>query len=219
MNDISNYINNDYRAIKSSETIFEVRSFFEEEKFSYFPVIEDDIYIGSIAKENLANLNYKKKISDYRYSLDPFFVRTTQNWIEILEVFAKNHTNIVPVLDENNLYVGYFELENIIQFFNETPFLKELGGIIVVKKPILDYSMSQVIQIVESNNGKLLGLFISDSDPEFVQITIKISSGNVNEIIQSFRRYDYEIVSNHQEDSYINILKERSEYLERYLSI
>ncbi len=219
MNDISNYINNDYRAIKSSETIFEVRSFFEEEKFSYFPVIEDDIYIGSIAKENLANLNYKKKISDYRYSLDPFFVRTTQNWIEILEVFAKNHTNIVPVLDENNLYVGYFELENIIQFFNETPFLKELGGIIVVKKPILDYSMSQVIQIVESNNGKLLGLFISDSDPEFVQITIKISSGNVNEIIQSLRRYDYEIVSNHQEDSYINILKERSEYLERYLSI
>lgn len=219
MNDISNYINNDYRAIKSSETIFEVRSFFEEEKFSYFPVIEDDIYIGSIAREDIANLDYKKKISDYRYSLDPFFVRTTQNWIEILEVFAKNHTNIVPVLDENNLYVGYFELENIIQLFNETPFLKEQGSIIVVKKPILDYSMSQITQIVESNNGKLLGLFISDSDPEFVQITVKISSGNVNEIIQSFRRYDYEIVSNHQEDSYINILKERSEYLERYLSI
>ena len=219
MNDISNYINNDYRAIKSSETIFEVRSFFEEEKFSYFPVIEDDIYIGSIAKENLANLNYKKKISDYRYSLDPFFVRTTQNWIEILEVFAKNHTNIVPVLDENNHYIGYYELESIVNFFNETPFLKEQGSLIVVKKQFSEYSMGQITQIVESNNGKLLGLFISDSDPEFVQITIKISSGNVNEIIQSFRRYDYEIVSNHQEDSYINILKERSEYLERYLSI
>ena len=79
--------------------------------------------------------------------------------------------------------------------------------------------MSQITQIVESNNGKLLGLFVSDSDFETVQITMKISLGEINDIIQSFRRYNYEIVSEHQEDDYINILKERSEYLEKYLNI
>jgi hypothetical protein len=46
---------------------------------------------------------------------------------------------------------------------------------------------------------------------------MKISLGAINEIIQSFRRYNYEIISEHQEDNYINSLKERSDYLDKYL--
>jgi hypothetical protein len=53
--------------------------------------------------------------------------------------------------------------------------------------------MSQITQIVESNNGKLLGLFISESDVNSIEVTMKISLGAINEIIQSFRRYNYEI--------------------------
>jgi Mg/Co/Ni transporter MgtE len=140
-------------------------------------------------------------------------------WLDVLEVFAKNHTNLVPVLDENNAYVGYYEIEDIIKFFHETPFLKEQGGILVVQKGILEYSMSQITQIVESNNGKLLGLFVSEANTESVQITIKISLGAMNDIIQTFRRYNYEIISEHQEDNYINNLKERSDYLDKYLNI
>jgi hypothetical protein len=79
--------------------------------------------------------------------------------------------------------------------------------------------MSQITQIVESNNGKLLGLFVSDSDNETIEITIKVTLGVVNDIIQSFRRYNYEIISEHNEDNYINNLKERSDYLDKYLNI
>ena len=50
-------------------------------------------------------------------------------------------------------------------------------------------------------------------------MTIKIAMGSTNEIIQTFRRYNYEIVSEHHEDNYINNLRERSEYLEKYLNI
>ncbi|MNL65952.1 hypothetical protein D3C87_1903510 [compost metagenome] len=79
--------------------------------------------------------------------------------------------------------------------------------------------MSQITQIIESNNGKVLGLFVSDSDTESIEITIKVSLGAMNEIIQTFRRYNYEIVSEHHEDNYINNLKERSDYLDKYLNI
>jgi hypothetical protein len=106
-----------------------------------------------------------------------------------------------------------------MKFFNETPFIKEAGGIIIVKKAMVDYSMSQITQIVESNNGKLLGLFVSDSDNETIEITIKVTLGVVNDIIQTFRRYNYEIISEHNEDNYINTLKERSDYLDKYLNI
>ena len=79
--------------------------------------------------------------------------------------------------------------------------------------------MSQVAQIIESNNAKILGLFISNVANNKVEITVKISQSGLNEIIQAFRRYDYDIISEHQEDSYLNSLKERSDYLDKYLNI
>ena len=219
MTEITEYITNDFKAIDSQDTIATVQSFFDDLNFSHFPVIEEGIYIGCIAAEDTETFDSNKKVIDYKFTMEGFFARTTTIWLDVLEVFAKNHTNLVPVLDENNTYVGYYEIEDIMKFFHETPFLKEPGAIIIVKKAILDYSMSQITQIVESNNGKLLGVFISESDADSVEVTLKISLGAMNEIIQTFRRYDYEIMSEHQEDNYINNLKERSDYLDKYLNI
>jgi Mg/Co/Ni transporter MgtE len=217
--EITNYITTDFKAIDSQETISSVKDFFDDLTFSHFPVVEEGIYIGSISSEDIETFDNDKKVIDYKYTLASFFTRTDSIWLEVLEVFAKNHTNLIPVLDEKSSYIGYYEIDDIMSFFHQTPFLKEQGRIIKVKKGVLDYSMSQITQIVESNDGKLLGLFISESDVDSIEVTMKISLGAINEIIQSFRRYNYEIISEHQEDNYINNLKERSDYLDKYLNI
>lgn len=219
MTPLSDYINNDFKAIESSENIANVQDFFAEINFSHFPIIEENIYIGCIGADDVDNFDTDKKVANYRYALEGFFARTNMIWIDVMEVFARNHTNIMPVLDEENRYVGYYEINDVINFFTETPFLKELGNIIIIEKPVADYSMAQITQIIESNNGKLLGAFISSSTFDKIQITVKIGLGTINEILQTFRRYDYEIISNHDEDNYLTNLKERSDYLDKYLNI
>jgi CBS domain-containing protein len=219
MTEITDYITNDYKAIDSEATIAAVQDFFDELNFSHFPVVDEGIYIGSIASEDSETFDSFKKVFDYRYSLEGFFAREKMIWLDVLEVFAKNKSNLVPVLNENNTYLGYYEIRDILNFFHETPFLQESGGIIVVQKKTLEYSMGEITQIIESNNGKILGLFVTESDLKNTQVTIKISLGVMNEIIQSFRRYNYEIISEHFEDNYINTLKERSDYLDKYLNI
>lgn len=219
MTEITNYITNDYKAIDSKQTIASVQDFFHELTFSHFPVVSEGIYLGSIASEDIETFDGFKKVIDYSYSLEGFFARENMIWLDVLAVFAKNHSNLVPVLDQKNQYLGYYEIESVLNFFHETPFLQESGGILMVQKKTLDYSIGEITQIIESNNGKILGLFVSESDFENTQVTIKISLGVMNEIIQSFRRYSYEIISEHFEDNYINTLKERSEYLEKYLNI
>jgi Mg/Co/Ni transporter MgtE len=219
MTDLKDYITNDYKAIDAQETIGVVQDFFDDLTFSHFPIVEEGIFIGSIATDDIETFDSDKRVNEYKYVLERFFARTDMIWLDVLEIFAKNHTNLVPVLDENNKYVGYYEIEDVIKFFHETPFLKEPGAIIIVSKNTVDYSMSQIVQIVESNNAKLLGLFISNSDVNTIEVTIKISVGSLNEIIQTFRRYNYDIISEHNEDNYINSLKERSDYLDKYLNI
>ena len=219
MRQLSEYINNDFKPFSSIETVAEIQDFFADCTFSHFPVLNDGIYVGCISSVDAETFENQKKLADYRYALEGFFVRDSMIWLDVLEVFARNNANLVPILDERNNYIGYYEIADVIKFLNETPFLKETGGIIVVEKPIVDYSMSQITQIVESNNGKLLGVFVSEATNDKVQVTIKMTLGAVNEIIQSFRRYNYDIVSEHYEDDYLNNLKERSEYLDKYLNI
>lgn len=219
MIDITDFINNDVKPLRTTDSVADAQDLFAEYPFSHFPVLEDGIYVGSAGAEDTELMDIEKAVGDNRYSFDRFFVRNTTVWLDVLGEFAKNETNLLPVLDKDNNYLGYYEINDIITFFHETPFLKEEGGIIVVEKNLIDYSMSQVTQIVESNNGRLLGLFISEANTEKVQITLKISLGGMSDILQTFRRYNYEIISEHQEDTYLNTLKDRSDYLDKYLNI
>ena len=219
MLEIKNYLHNDFKAIESYETIEFVQDFFADVSFSHFPIVEESVYIGSISAFDIETFETKKSLKEYRYVLEGFFARPSMIWLDVLELFAKNDTNVIPVLDEKNKYVGYYQIEDVMKFFNQTPFLKESGGVIVIEKASIDFSMSQAVQIVESNNGKVLGLLVSETTIDKTQATLKIALGAMNEIIQTFRRFGYEIISEHQEDSYVANLKERSDYLDKYLNI
>jgi Mg/Co/Ni transporter MgtE len=219
MNNLNSYINTEIKPLKHIDSIREALDLFEDFSYSHFPVTEEGIYIGCVTKETVEFSKPEALINDSRFHFERFFVRSSMIWLDVLEVFAKNDSNLLPVLDEKNNYVGYYELEDVIRFLHETPFLKEEGGILIIEKELNTFSMSQVAQIIESNNAKILGLFISNVANNKVEITVKISQSGLNEIIQTFRRYDYEIISEHQEDSYLNSLKERSDYLDKYLNI
>jgi predicted transcriptional regulator len=216
---LTDYINQDLKPLDIQESIANVQDFFLDVSFSHFPVLEEGVFIGNVSGEDIENFDFDKKLTDYKYSFEGFFTRKNAVLLDVLDDFAKNETNVIPVLDSQNNYVGYYELEDIVKIFNDTPFLKELGGIIMIEKDADGYSFSQISQIVEGNNGKLLGIFISALENNRVQITLKISGSGLNDIIQTFRRYEYDIISEHQEDDYIKTLKERSDYLDKYLNI
>ncbi|MCX6184264.1 MAG: acetoin utilization protein acuB [Flavobacterium sp.] len=219
MNQIQDYIHTDYKAIRLSEDLASVQDFFDEMGFSHFPVADDMQFVGSLNADDASTFDAEKSVADYRYILEQFHAKTTMSWFEVFEVATKNHATIVPVLDEQNQYIGYYELEDILLFFHDTPLIKEAGSLLVIQKGLQDYSLTQITQIVESNNGKLLGLFVSATSNNHIEITLKLALGPLNEIIQTFRRYNYEIVSQHLEDQYITNLKERSDYLDKYLNI
>ncbi|PTX63803.1 hypothetical protein C8N46_101411 [Kordia periserrulae] len=216
---IAQYILNDVKPLSVSDNVKEAQLVFNQLTFSHIPIMENGIYIGCISETDTHCFDAEKDIYDYRYALEQFFVREQTNWIDVLEAFAQNSANIMPILNDKNDYIGYYELNDIIQVFNDTPFLHELGSVLVVEKGVKDYSFSEICQIVESNNGRLLGAFISNVERDIVQVTMKLNNVILNEVVQSFRRYSYNIVSEFAEDTYMQNLKERSEYLDKYLNI
>jgi hypothetical protein len=217
--DTQSYIINDLKPFDSNDTLRQVKNAFNQLTFSHIPVSEEGVFIGCISETDAHCFDSDKTLKDYRYAIEPFFVRVNTNWLDILEAFAQKGSNIMPVLDEKGSYTGYYELSDIMDLFNHTPFLNETGGIIVVEKGSHDYSFSEICQIVESNDGKVLGAFISQIENDITQTTVKIGHSGMNAIAQTFRRYGYNIVSEHEEDKMNDELKERSDYLNKYLNI
>ena len=216
---LSEYIINDIKPLEPTDSIKDVQELFNQLTYSHIPIIRDNIYIGCMSENDAHCFESNKNIKDFLYVLEGFFVRSQTVWLDVLEAFAQNDSNIMPVLDDRNTYIGYYELNDIMSLFNETPFFAEPGGIIIVEKGYNDYSFSEVCQIVESNNAKLLGAFISKVENDLVQITLKIGSAGLNDIIQSLRRYSYNVVSGHEEDASLKNLKDRSDYLDKYLNL
>ena len=77
----------------------------------------------------------------------------------------------------------------------------------------------KVFQIIEAHGAKVLATFIGNSDESRTEIVLKIIHTGLNELLQSFRRYDYEIISYHDEDLHHETLKDNSEYLSKYLTV
>ncbi|WP_066223620.1 CBS domain-containing protein [Formosa haliotis] len=217
---LSEYIINDIKPLSTADKISDMQLLFNQLTYTHMPIKnQDNTYIGCLSETDVYCFESDKFVQDYSYAAEGFFVRETANWLDVLETFAQNATNIMPVLSANNTYLGYYELNDVITLFNQTPFFAEDGGTLIIEKGINDYSFSEITQIIESNKGKLLGVFISKMENDLVQFTLKIGNTGLNDIIQSFRRYNYNIISGTEDDSYLENLKERSDYLNKYLNM
>lgn len=216
---LQDFIINDIKPLNITDHISDLQLLFNQLTYSHIPIQNNGVYLGCISETDAHCFEANESIENVSYTAEGFFVRPHTNWLDILEAFAKNNSNLMPVLDENNRYIGYYELKDIIQLFYDTPFLAEPGGILIIEKSINDYSFSEISQIVESNDAKLLGAFVSKMGADLAQITLKIGNASINDVIQTFRRYSYNIISGHEEDTYLESLKERSKYLDKYLNI
>ncbi|TKD66692.1 CBS domain-containing protein [Flavobacterium sp. ASW18X] len=202
-----------------TDTLNEVITFFEDTMYSHIAVMDNGVYLGMLSENDQDCFEEGKTIEDFRFQLETFQVTRETLWLDVLEVFSRNEANLVPVLDDAHRFVGYYDLNDVVDLFIGTPFFTEPGGILVVSKGIRDYSMSEIAQIVETNNGKLLGAFITESENDLVQVTLKIANANLNEVIQTFRRYSYNILFGNNDDQFLEDLKQRSDYLDKYLNV
>ncbi|MDH3321592.1 MAG: acetoin utilization protein acuB [Flavobacteriaceae bacterium] len=216
----TDYILNDIKPIKVDEKIDSAQAIFEQNQFSHFPVLDKDIFCGNIAKEDIEFTDFgDKTIQNIKNRIAPFYVSNRMNWFEILQNFATHNTNVLPILDAEKKYIGYYELDDFLNIFKCTPFLHEEGVILVVSKNVNEYSFSQISQIVESNNATLFGAFVSKIENDIAQITLKLSLHDINNTLHSFRRYNYQILNEFEKDKYLEELNNRSDYLQKYLNI
>jgi predicted transcriptional regulator len=218
--EMNDYIVNDFTPFDLETTIREVRQFFGNTAFSHAPVVEGKVLVGLFPREEAEVLaDDDRPLGAFQQLFTYYGIGNVQNIMDLIKVFAANETNLVPVIGEKQVYLGYLELMDVLHLLNSAPFFDHEGESILLEKDVKSYSFSQISQIVETNKGRILCSFIADIDENKVRISLKFQAPEINEVLQTFRRYEYDILSDHKEDFYLEDLKSRSEYLQKYLNI
>lgn len=218
--DIKNYINKDFKYLSIDQPVSEVKKFFQILPFTHFPVVDNGLLAGMIAQYDISNLSDNEAtLAQYKHLFKFYKSDQPESCIELIHLFALYNTDILPVTDKDNMYLGYFELDEILRLFYKTPFISQSSITLLIETNLNNYSMGEIAQIVESNNVKLLGLYISKVKEDRIQITLRIEGEDINEVIQSLRRYEYTIITQNEEDILIDEIKDRAAYLEKYLNI
>jgi hypothetical protein len=103
--------------------------------------------------------------------------------LDSIKLFPFN-ANVIPDFQRGK-YLGYISCDDIFNEFSKYPLFSENGAFDDSNKG-LHYSMTEISQIVESNNGKIYGTFINAIKDDSVEITLKISNENLSSIDETF---------------------------------
>ena len=206
--------------IRTSDTASKALQWMEIFRISHLPIVNDKELLGVISDTDIFDLNVvDEPIGNHELSLMRPYVYENQHIYEVIEIISELKLSIVPVLNEKKEYLGLIVLQDLIQQFANLSALNNPGGIIVLELNDHDYSLSQIANIVESNDAKILSLYVSTHEENKINLTIKLNRTDLVDVIATFERFNYKIMASFMEDKEMESLyQERFESFLRYLN-
>ena len=207
--------------IQLSETGAFALNVMDELKVSHLPVLKELVYVGLISETDIYSLNNTEKpISVHESSLKRLYVSKEQHVFDVIKMMASNNLTVLPVLDEKDEYLGSVSRMDVINSIAKMSAIENPGGIIVLEMSVNDYSLSEIAQIVESNDAKILNLCIATGiDSTKLEVTVKTNKINIEPILQTFMRYNYTIKATFAEKTNYEDMKERLDEFFHFLNI
>jgi CBS domain-containing protein len=193
----------------------------EEFKVSHLPVLKNGNFVGLISESDILD----KK--DLDHTLDVLFDHLPRPYIgenahvyEVLSKMYEHKISVLPILDENEMYLGCTSVHQLMNLIANTSSIKDSGGIVVLEMNKHDYSLARIAQIVESDNARILSTYImSSADSTKIEVTLKISETDLSRIIRSFERYDMVVKASFQRSTDQDDVQYRYDALMNYLNM
>lgn len=213
-------ISDDISHLITSDTGMMALSMMEEYKVRHLPIVNSETLLGLISEDDILEMpDPEAAIGSLRLSVQTPYVTDNQFIYDVFKELSKQRLTLMPVVDSSKRYIGSINLLDIVESISSFTAVNQLGGVIVLKVNQYDYSLSQIAQIVESNDAKILSLYVlNNSDNAELEVIIKVNRMDINSIIQTFERYNYSIINTIYE-SEPNELDDRYESFMKYLNI
>ncbi len=217
---VGDHILNDFKALNLEERVGDLLPLMEELKCSHLPVLHEGKYLGLISEDDLLDIeNEEDRLNNHIKVIKPYQIDPEQHIYEAIRIFGSGNLTVLPVVNAEAKYLGYIAPNELMWDLGQQLGFVETGSVVVLRIAIRDYHISQIAQIVESEDALILGLQLRSDGGDFIRVALKINQLDLSRIIKSFERYSYEILEVYHQSLFDDTGRDRYEGLMKYLNI
>lgn len=205
--------------LKISDSVAVAIDFFKEFSVRQLPVVQDNICIGILSLDEIEEELADIPVLDF-INLSYSFASTYDHIYEVMRAISEQSVTLFPINDENNNYLGCITLASLFKNYVNCAAFSQPGSIVVLEMDKKNYSLAEIARIVESENKVILSsLLSSNAESDRLEITLKLNSAQIQNLLSTFERFGYNIKATFDEEDVKDTLKNRYESLMTYLNV
>ncbi len=186
----------------------------------HLPIVLEGELLGLISDDTILHYDTARTLESYPLPNPRFCVRETKHLYEILPLVVDYQLSTIPVLDDEEQYLGVITQIDLLQAFASTTALSEDGTVLVLETNRYNYSLAALARIIEGEGATILSSYVTSSlESTQLEITLKVNTPNITRIIHTLERFNYELKGSYNENDFQENLQERYDGLMSYLNV
>ncbi|MFN5181638.1 MAG: CBS domain-containing protein [Bacteroidota bacterium] len=218
---VKDLITNLVPPLKITDTIELGLNWMEDYKVNHLPVVDGSTYIGLVSESELLNAeDIEKNIGTLASNFIRPIIKRDQHAYDAIKLISQLELTLLPVVDDKEEFVGAVTQRSVLEKMAGITSVQEPGGIIVLSMPSMDYNLTQIASIVETNDAKVLSVNVmSTPESREIEVTVKINREDLSRILQTFNRYNYNVIAAYHQTQYEDNLKSRYNEFIKFINI
>lgn len=214
-------INHSIPALKPTDTVGKAIDLMQDYKIGQLVYVENESVMAIFDEDSLLNWSDDSvSIKDLPLENKAVTAHLYQHIQELVGMTIDESIQVIPIVDEENLYAGSVVVSEMLRQFSKLMSNQELGAIVVIKINPINYSLSEISRLVESNNTKIINSYFTSEQLGFEDgstLTLKLNKTDVTATIATLERFGYHIEGVYGNTPVEHIDQHRLNLLLRYL--
>jgi CBS domain-containing protein len=214
-------ITDDIPPLRIDDTAEKALRWMDEFRVAHLAVVNGQEFVGMIADTDLFDLNDPNApIGSQRLTLLRPVLSINQHVYDVFKLMAELTLDVIAVTDAEGHYAGCISIQRLAEKMASLAAIREPGGILVLEINMSDYSLSQIAQIIEGNDARVLSCYIAPTaDPSKIEVTIKTNKEDLSRILQTFDRYSYTVKATYHQSEFEDDLKQRYDEFMNFINM
>ncbi len=216
-------LNDSFTPLISSDKASSALAKMEAWQSANIPVVEPTTrtVIGQVTLDMLTDLP-DESLPMSEFDLEPpIYAYENQHLFEVARQMLAKEVRFIAVVDSSESVIGIVEKKDLLEAFSNMLNIANTGSVISVEIEKADYTLTKLVNIIETEGAKILGLtveHIPDSEAN-IRISIKLNLQDTSAVISSLKRYGYVTTSENRDDLLQVDMSSRADELLRYLDL
>lgn len=215
-------ITSNFEPLKSTDTVDAVKRRMKEERVYTLPVTDSTTHalIGQVTYNALKKADPASSIAEIDLN-EPVKVYREQHIFEAARLMLQYELEMLPVVDEEWTLLGIVEEKHVLEALPQMLNVTEPGSVVTVMLDRRDLSVTEVVNIMETEGAKILGMTVEKSQEsgQFFEISFKLDLEDVSRVAAALRRYDYVISTSSENEVFNQDLETRADELLKFIDM